>query len=287
MEDSRAHVPSSCDLPRPRRPRGLHPRRNADVGDPDVDHHGFVVQIFGLVGDSVSNARALLEMNDRLRWTGERLRKDLEGATADMTPPLSPEAGKGYFEIIEGPIGPMTDVETVARNTNDQPTSWPTPRSATTTTSHAHGPEPGRAVRGPDVCHENNSSSASQNDYVQQESVQSELAEVSWFVRGTTLYRRVRLIKPELDWDLTNDSTGTESLSYALLYGSLLLAASPPIGHSTTTSTCRFGWKDMIRPTQPSRQIGVGPQYAGRSHEAREPVRPPAGNLRHAAHEPG
>ena len=46
----------------------------------------FVVKIFGLVGNSVENSRAVLEMNERLRSAASRLRMDLEGATADMTP---------------------------------------------------------------------------------------------------------------------------------------------------------------------------------------------------------
>lgn len=135
----------------------------------------FVVQIFGLVGNSVTNARALLEMNDRLRWTAERLRKDLQGATAEMTPPLSPEAGEGYFEYIEGPLGPVTAVETVARNTNDSANIV-----ADTT-----------VIDKDDIL-----MFTTRLEHAEQSGADSALIEVSWFVRGTTLYRRVLWIDP-------------------------------------------------------------------------------------------
>jgi hypothetical protein len=43
-------------------------------------------------------------MSERLRAARNRLQTDLQGATADMRPPLRPEADQGYFELIEGPM---------------------------------------------------------------------------------------------------------------------------------------------------------------------------------------
>jgi prepilin-type N-terminal cleavage/methylation domain-containing protein len=64
---------------------------------------GAVVTLFGTVTDSVSSSRALLEASDRLRACRNRLQADLQCATASMKPPLRPENGEGYLEIIEGP----------------------------------------------------------------------------------------------------------------------------------------------------------------------------------------
>ncbi len=63
---------------------------------------GAVVTLFGVVSESVSKSRSLIETSDRLRAAREVIQQDLQGATASLTPPLSPENGQGYFEIIEG-----------------------------------------------------------------------------------------------------------------------------------------------------------------------------------------
>lgn len=192
----------------------------------------FVVQIFGLVGQSVDTSRAVLEMNDQLRSATDRLRKDLQGATADMNPPLSPEAGKGYFEIIEGPIGPVIpmgedpanpDITDVALNTNDPGNIV---HDSTVTdkddilmfTSRSRGePFVGRSfVMLPSGL------------AVARQTIESPLAEIVYFVRGTTLYRRILLIKPEFDWNLS--TSPVELLSYTTLYGgSGLLILDPSV----------------------------------------------------------
>jgi prepilin-type N-terminal cleavage/methylation domain-containing protein len=61
-----------------------------------------VAQAFGVFGLAISGSRAVLELDARMRTAAWRLRSDLAGATARLVPPLSPESGEGYFEIIEG-----------------------------------------------------------------------------------------------------------------------------------------------------------------------------------------
>ncbi|MFM8284288.1 MAG: type II secretion system protein J [Planctomycetaceae bacterium] len=51
----------------------------------------------------VGHSRRLMELGSRLRTAASILRRDLAGATASPVPPLSPAAGMGYLEIIEGP----------------------------------------------------------------------------------------------------------------------------------------------------------------------------------------
>jgi prepilin-type N-terminal cleavage/methylation domain-containing protein len=63
---------------------------------------GFVAQLFGMLGTSVSSSRALVETNDQLRSIAYRLRTDLAGITVDPIPPSRPEAAGGYLEILEG-----------------------------------------------------------------------------------------------------------------------------------------------------------------------------------------
>ena len=62
-----------------------------------------VITLFANVTGTVTNSRALIEISDRLRTTSNRLQLDLAGHTATTIPPLRPEDGEGYLEIVEGP----------------------------------------------------------------------------------------------------------------------------------------------------------------------------------------
>ncbi len=62
-----------------------------------------IAQVFGAFGTAVSDSRAMIELDGRIRTAAWRLRSDLAGATAHTVPPLDPETGDGYFELIEGP----------------------------------------------------------------------------------------------------------------------------------------------------------------------------------------
>ena len=61
-----------------------------------------VAQLFGMLGKGVNGSRNRVELSNRLRATGYRLKQDLAGVTVELTPPIDPESGKGYFEYIEG-----------------------------------------------------------------------------------------------------------------------------------------------------------------------------------------
>lgn len=63
---------------------------------------GAVVALFGVVTDSVSGSRALLETADRLRAARNRISLDLQGATVTPQPPRRPESDEGYLELVEG-----------------------------------------------------------------------------------------------------------------------------------------------------------------------------------------
>lgn len=64
---------------------------------------GAVAQIFGMLGEGVSNSRNTTELTERMRAVAYRLRQDLAGVSADMSAIGRPELASGYFELIEGP----------------------------------------------------------------------------------------------------------------------------------------------------------------------------------------
>jgi prepilin-type N-terminal cleavage/methylation domain-containing protein len=61
-----------------------------------------IAQVFSALGSAISTSRSVLDVDAQMRTAAWRLRSDLAGATARMLPPLSPGAGEGYFEVIEG-----------------------------------------------------------------------------------------------------------------------------------------------------------------------------------------
>ena len=65
---------------------------------------GVVVRMFGSLGQSITDSRAILEASDHLRSAAARLQMDLQGVTVTMLPPRNPDDGEGYFEYIEGPV---------------------------------------------------------------------------------------------------------------------------------------------------------------------------------------
>jgi hypothetical protein len=138
-----------------------------------------VVQIFAMIGETVNDSRAVLELNEQLRGAARRLQLDLEGATALMTPPVSLTDAPGYFEYLEGPVGVSIQPHAAA---NDSTTGLPDTAVIDfddvlmLTTRSADRPFLGRL-----------------NDVL----VESPVAEVAWFVRGGRLYRRVLLVLPQ------------------------------------------------------------------------------------------
>ncbi len=166
-----------------------------------------VVTLFGYVGGRVADSRALLEMAERLRAARQRLQEDLAGVTAPMQPPLRPEQNKGYFEYVEGVVvepfqannlqnpTPLVSAPLVAVNTVR---STPVPDTSAGdfddilmfTTRSQGEPFVGRFALPPPP-----------QPGVQPNltTIQSYVAEVAWFVRHNTLYRRVLLVEPSIE----------------------------------------------------------------------------------------
>lgn len=149
---------------------------------------GVVVTIFGAVSRSVHQSRAVLEMTDRMRAARSRLQLDLEGLTVTVDPPRQPEAGEGYLEIVEGPYGVEPTHPSFMLPVNEVPTAIDT----TPTDNDDVLMFTTRAQRGTFVGRYRDKRTW------QDTTIQSDEAEVIWFVRGRTLYRRMLLVAPQV-----------------------------------------------------------------------------------------
>jgi len=137
---------------------------------------GAVVAMFGRVSEGITDSRAMLEAADRLRLAETRLQMDLTGVTVSLSNPwCRPENNLGYFEYIEGPyFATMNNAVDSDSNTPDL-TVGDYDDILMFTTRSTGRPFVGRFGTG---------------------TIQSDVAEVAWFVRGRTLYRRVLLVAP-------------------------------------------------------------------------------------------
>jgi len=153
---------------------------------------GAVAVIFGSVSEGIAESRATLEMSSRLRNTAARMKQDLEGVTVATLPPVRPESNQGYLEYVEGPIGPVVDPWNVAVNTGD-------PGSPADTTVGDFDDILMFTVR---------SKGEPFTGLVGGVVVQSQEAEIAWFVRGRTLYRRVLLVRPGQWWNFAANAAG-------------------------------------------------------------------------------
>ena len=150
-----------------------------------------IARAFAAFSGAMSNSRAILETDARLRSAAHRLRTDLQGATTQMLPPRNPAQGEGYFEVIEGPLtdyqdstAPAAPVAIVSGTTEVCPTDiddvllFTTRNTDTPFIGRGPGPAPF-------------------------DQFESSVAEVAWFARATpgttgpvtyTLYRKQLLV---------------------------------------------------------------------------------------------
>ncbi len=160
-----------------------------------------VVQVFAVVGTAASDTREVLQVSDRLRAAKFTFQSDLANLTAPMLPPLKPEQGKGYFEYIEGAAGPVQLGSTIAVNTDElDSTGVPLPDTTVGdpddilmfTTRNEEQPFYGRY-------RELHQYAGSPIPRIIDGTTYSQHAEIAWFVRGNTLYRRVLLVRADLE----------------------------------------------------------------------------------------
>ena len=156
-----------------------------------------LVTIFQAATGAMLASRAYQEINEDLRRFDTTIRQDLAGATAHFTPPLDPRDGLGYFEY-----GENTRADVQGEDGDDY--------LAFTARAPEGQPFVGRLWV-----------STTLNAAIQPVQVTSEYAEIVYFLRGGNLYRRVFLVKPELNDPLREASLGavtTSVLSSAASY---------------------------------------------------------------------
>jgi hypothetical protein len=61
-----------------------------------------IVRVFDVLGTNVTQSRAILELSGELRGAANLMQADLDRVTAPTLPPLDPQSGLGYLEIVEG-----------------------------------------------------------------------------------------------------------------------------------------------------------------------------------------
>lgn len=189
-----------------------------------------VVQVFAVVGTAASDTREVIQVTDRLRACKQTMQSDLSNLTAPMLPPLKPDQAHGYFEYVEGQAGPVVLGSILSKNIDELDTTGvPLPDTSVGdpddvlmfTTRNEENPFYGRYRQ---IYSYVDPTTATMTFNVVDGTTQSHYAEIIWFVRGNTLYRRVLLIKPQVlkgDWQETGrllSTTWTPAFTYDISF---------------------------------------------------------------------
>lgn len=193
-----------------------------------------VAKIFSRVGGAMNETMSTMEMNNSLRNAKNRLTADLEALSVAPAPPRNSRMNEGYLCYVEGMGGPFSqivavnngmpfstadialDTERYEANYNNASASDPTDYNADNTVGDlddilsftAKAPD-GKPFRGryiKPIYDTQVDGSGNTVTYIvdgERSTFESQYAEIVWFVRGTTLYRRVL---PILAKEMLNDS---------------------------------------------------------------------------------
>lgn len=188
-----------------------------------------VAWVFGMVGETIADSRSTLEMTGQLRSVAARLKQELDGVTVTPSPPIDPAENEGYLEITEGAIGPVigyvvgrnierNEVDTTVGDFDDM-ISFTTRSNGTPFVGQmvkrvdpTVAPYIGLPVIGQDDW-QNDGTPDDDYAYVAG-AIESDVAEVAYFVRGGTLYRRQLLVLPNFPQaDLDERNPGFQTLA--------------------------------------------------------------------------
>ena len=164
-----------------------------------------VAAIFSQIGSLMSQTQNVMGMSNNLRSARNRLLDDLKCLTVPQL--KAPSSNYGFFSYVEGlggcynkilsnnPPEPLTPQAT-ALNTEAGGADTTVGDTDDILSFTAKAPA-GKWFRGRFTKFEkpNETNTATWSEY--QQIIESEYAEIVWFVRGTTLYRRVLLIVPD------------------------------------------------------------------------------------------
>ena len=145
-----------------------------------------VVTVFGRVAKGISKSRNAMEQFDRERTAGQQLNMDLMNVTARPDGHAGkPEEGLGYLEIIEGNYLLSAALPAVTDKGATDYTVGQRGDMIIFTARNATRPFVGRYLGN---------------------TIQSDVAEIAWFLRGNRLHRRVLLVVPGAAQALKNYS---------------------------------------------------------------------------------
>jgi type II secretory pathway component PulJ len=246
---------------------------------------GGLTVMFGDLTEQVADSRALTALQDGLRHTKDLISSDLKGTTAPTAPPLDPAANLGYFETIEGPIGPVFYPVTKALDPNNplaQNNTFTFPLNDATLPTTLNG----LTLAGGELLTEDTTlgdvddilmfTTRSQDDAFvgtgfPTSTLTSPRAEVIWFLRGRTLYRRVLLIRP-LGSNLGGTPYNYSSIPVSLRMGEFRSPGSLfanrrfyPVGNSLgdlTKRENRFGHQPSSFPHDARFWMRISPSVA-------------------------
>ncbi len=202
-----------------------------------------IVQIFQSATGAVSAAKTYQDLDSGLRQLDATIRQDLGNLTARLTPPLDPKNNLGYFEYIENSFADLQGEDTDdclrftvkapegqiftgrfypaagndgSNNLPADPTTWPQYNP------NAPGGNPYEIFKNSNPI-----------------TIQSQYAEIIYFLRNGNLYRRVLLVAP--DRQVASNQTN-------IFVGGVFSAPAPAI----QTKVSWIGLNDISTHTAPS-----------------------------------
>ncbi len=188
-----------------------------------------IVQIFQAATGAVSAARTYQDLDSGLRQLDATIRQDLGNVTARMTPPLDPKNNLGYFEYIENSFADLQgeDTDDCLRFTVKAPEGQIfTGRFYPNLGLSSLPQDPSKFVD-PTL----STSPTTVYEIIKNTvpiTIQSQYAEIIYFLRNGNLYRRVLLVAPERQSSITqfNPSNSTNPANYV---GGVFSPAAPAL----------------------------------------------------------
>ncbi len=213
-----------------------------------------IVQIFTAATGAVSASRTYQELDSSLRQLDSTVRQDLGNVTAKMTPPLNPKDNLGYFEYIENSFADLQgeDTDDCLRFTVKAPEGQIfTGRFVPTVVAQKLAT--GLLAVGLPM-------SQALYDSVKHATpitIQSEFAEVIYFLRNGNLYRRVLLVAPDNQTTMVNiGTTGLVPNSLDMVSGTF--STNPgPITSNPQAAVSWLGSNDLSARPSPLAGIGI------------------------------
>jgi type II secretory pathway pseudopilin PulG len=211
-----------------------------------------VVQLFDLMGRSLRNGRATIELAGNLRHAANLLQQDRDGATALTLPWIDAESASGYFEVIEGPQNDATSLLNPSPNHADLGTALGDIDDVLQFTARSRG-EPFRIpIRGRLVPQPDGTTKWERFPNLQliKTAAESPFAEVRWWVQPTNpgkngqrmigeqyvLMRRVVLVRPDINLLLQGPSHAGSLATDDDISTEFHLVPGDPTGHRLAAS---------------------------------------------------